>query len=147
MKNNSELTPKQDHRVIAKDFFEKGKNLEAWQLGWQVDHKMETKSSVSRKIFETYVDELGMNMVFYYLGDGNFYGIHSEQCPTPVFRFKKDLSEPFVYDQLGYSDTHNYEEEEILYMVPCDLKIWDVVKIDGKSLEEVLQNSYIVNIN
>ena len=109
--------------------------------------KRETKSSVSRKIFESYVEDWGRNLVFYYLDDGHFYGIHSEECPTPVFRFKKDLSEPFVYDQLGYGDTHNYENEEILYMVPCDQKIWDVVKIDDKSLEEVLQNSYIVNIN
>lgn len=144
-KNN--WAPKRDHTVVVKDFFEEGKNLEAWQLGWQADNKMETKSSVSRKIFETYIDDLGMNIVFFYLRDRNFYGIHSEECPTPIFRFKKDLSKPFIYDQLGDGDTHNYEEEEILYMIPCDQKIWDVVKIDGKSLEEVLQNSYIVNIS
>ena len=106
--------PKRDHRVWVKDFWGKGQNLEAWQLGWQVDHKMKTKSSVSRKIFELYIEDWGRNMVFYYFGDRNFYGIHSEQCPTPVFRFKKDLSEPYIYDQLGYGDTHNYDDEEVL---------------------------------
>jgi hypothetical protein len=32
-------------------------------------------------------------------------------------------------------------------MVSCDESVWDTVRIDGKSLEEVLQNSYIVNIS
>ena len=60
------------------------------------------------------------------------YGIHSEDCPTPVFILKKDQSEKYPIDQLA-GDTHDYAEGEILYNIPCDLKVWDVVKIDGKS--------------
>lgn len=137
---------KNDSKIIVPNFFGKDKPLLANQLGWNPMQRRETKSSVSRKIFETYVEEWGRNFVFYYVADGNFYGIHAEECPTPVFRFKKDLTEPFIYDQLGNGDTHNYKDEVILYMVPCNQNIWDVVKIDGKSLEEVLQDSYIVNI-
>lgn len=92
------------------------------------------------------VEEGGFNMIFYYVGDGNFYGIHAENCPIPVFRFRKESGE-CVYDQLGDRDTHDYYEEEILYMIPCDESVWDTVKIDGKSLEEILQDSYIVNIS
>lgn len=44
-------------------------------------------------------------------------------------------------------DTHDYADGEILFNVPCDQKVWDIVKIDGKSLEEVFQDSYIVNIS
>jgi hypothetical protein len=80
------------------------------------------------------------------LGDGNFYGIHSEMCPTPVFRFKK-LEAKYKYDELGEQDTHDFRDGEILYWVDKDQDVWDVVKIAGKSLEEILQNSYIVNIN
>ena len=32
-------------------------------------------------------------------------------------------------------------------MITCNESVWDTVKIDGKSLEEVLQDSYIVNIS
>ena len=32
-------------------------------------------------------------------------------------------------------------------MIPCDESVWDTVNIDGKSLEEILQDSYIVNIS
>lgn len=147
MKKTEFLSPqKRDHTVVVKDFFGKDQNLEAYQLGWDLDTKVEAKSSVSRKIFEYFVEELQRNLIFYYVKDGNFYGIHSENCPTPVFIFKKDKSEDFIFDQL-VGDTHDYDEGEILYMVPCDEKIWDVVKIDEKSLEEVLENSYIVNIS
>lgn len=138
--------PKRDHTVIIPNFFGDGQNLEAYQLGWDFDSKIEAKSSVSRKIFEYFVEKMGRNLIFFYVKDGNFYGIHSERCPTPVFIFKKDINEEYIIDQLD-GDTHDYDEGEILYMVPCEQKIWDVVKIDGKPLEEVLQDSYIVNIS
>lgn len=146
MKKACAREPKRNHDVIASDFFGQGKNLEAWQLGWQQDEKVETKSSVSKKIFNHFVEDMARNMIFYYLCDGNFYGIHAEECPTPVFRFKKERGN-CIYDQLGDQDTHDYADGEILYMVPCDESVWDTVKIDGKHLEEVLQNSYIVNIS
>lgn len=138
--------PKRDHSVVVNDFFGEGQNLEVWQLGWDIDAKIEAKTSVSRKLFEYYVEEQRRNLIFYYVKDGNFYGIHSEDCPTPVFIFKKDQSEKYPIDQL-VGDTHDYAEGEILYNIPCDQKVWDAVKIDGKSLEEVLQDSYIVNIS
>lgn len=138
--------PKRNHEVVVRDFFGEGQNLELWQLGWDIDSKIEARTSVSRKIFEYYVENLRRNLIFYYVKNGNFYGIHSENCPTPVFIFKKDTSEKYPMDQL-VGDTHDYPDGEILYEVPCDQKIWDTVKIDGKSLEEVLQDSYIVNVN
>ena len=138
---------KRNHRIVAKDFFDKGENLEAWQLGWTLRDKVQVKSAVSKKIFDYYVRDIGMNMIFYYVGDGNFYGIHGEECPTPVSRFKKEPSD-HIQGELGGRDTHCYQTEEILYMVDCDKEdLWDTVKIDGKSLEEVIQNSYIGVIN
>ena len=132
--------------VIIPDFFGEGQPLLSNQLGWSVDQRRNAKTSVSRKVFEYFVEELGRNLIFYYVKDDNFYGIHSENCPTPVFIFKKDKSERYPIDQLD-GDTHDYDEGLVLYNVPCNQKIWDVVKIDGKFLEEVLQDSYIVNIS
>ena len=76
-------------KVLIPNFFGLGQPLLSNQLGWNSMQRRETKTSVSRKIFEKYVEDWGRNMVLYYLGDGNFYGIHSEKCPTPVFRFQK----------------------------------------------------------
>lgn len=131
---------------VLPNFFEAGEPLMKYQLGWDVDHRVEAKSSVSKKIFDYYVEDLGRNMIFYYLDDGCFYGIHAERCPTPVFRFKKDTSEPVVMDQLK-GDTHDFEDGEILCWVDDEHDIWNEVKIGGKSLEQVLQRSYIVNIS
>ncbi len=107
---------------------------------------METKSSVSKKIFQTYIEIGHFNIIIYYIEDGNFYGFHSENCPIPLFRFKKEPGK-YIYDQLGDQDTHDYMNGELLYMIPCDESVWETVKSDGKSLEEVLQNSYIVNLS
>lgn len=92
------------------------------------------------------MEECHFNVIFYYVKDGNFYGIHSENCPRPVSRFKKEKAEVTIY-KIGNQDTHDYEDGGILYNVPCDQRVWDVVKIDCKSMEEVLQDSYIVNIS
>ncbi|MCM1141885.1 MAG: hypothetical protein NC453_25220, partial [Muribaculum sp.] len=89
--------PKRNHTVVVHNFFGEGKNLEAWQLGWQPENRMETKSSVSKKIFNTYVQVGHFNMIFYYVEDGNFYGIHAEYCPIPVFKFKKDADRYPIY--------------------------------------------------
>ncbi|MCM1137899.1 MAG: hypothetical protein NC453_04865 [Muribaculum sp.] len=67
-------------------------------------------------------------------------------APFRFFKFKKDADRYPIY-QIENQDTHDYAKGEILYMIPCDDSVWDTVKIDGKSLEEVLQNSYIVNIS
>lgn len=137
---------KRDHTIVVKNFFGEGQNLEMWQLGWDLDSKIEAKTSVTRKIFDYFIEDLGRNMIFYYVKNGNFYGIHAETCPTPVFMFKKDKSERYPINQID-GDTHDYHSGEILYLVPCDESVWDTVRIDGKPLEEVLQNSYIVNIS
>ena len=146
MKKLPHNTAKRNHDVVIPNFFGEGKNLEMWQLGWQPENRRETKSSVSKKIFQTYVEEGRFNMIFYYVGDGNFYGIHAENCPIPVFRFKKKQSTYPIY-AIENQDTHDYNSGDILYMIPCGESVWDNVKIDGKSLEEVLQDSYIVNIS
>jgi hypothetical protein len=131
---------------VVPNFFGEGKNLEAWQLGWQLENQRETKSSVSKKIFDTYIEIGHFNMIFYYLADGNFYGIHAENCPIPAFRFKK-VAHSYPIFQIEDKDTHDYADEEILYTIPSGESVWETVKIGGKSLEEVLQNSYIVNIS
>lgn len=137
---------KKNDTPLIPDFFGQGEPLLQSQLGWQELEKRGAKSSVSKKIFNFFVEDCGRNMVFYYLGDGNFYGIHAEICPTPVFRFKK-VPADFIYDELGEQDTHDYSDGDVLFWVDCNRDIWDEVRIDGKSLEDVLQNSYIVNIS
>jgi hypothetical protein len=135
-----------NHTIVVPNFFGKGKHLETWQLGWQPENRREAKSSVSKKIFNTYVEIGHYNIIFYYVGDGNFYGIHAENCPIPIFRFKKGASRYPIY-QIEDKDTHDYADGEIMYEIPSGKSVWETVTIDDKPLEEVLQNSYIVSIS
>jgi hypothetical protein len=52
-----------------------------------------------------------------------------------------------TYNELAGKDTHEYLHEEVLFWVDENQDFWNVVRIDGKSLEEVLQNAYIINIS
>jgi hypothetical protein len=137
---------KQQSKVLVPNFFGEGEHLHANQLGWRKIDRQEAKSSVSKNIFNYFIEELGRNMIFYHIDSKAFYGIHAEICPTPIFRFK-DLNSKYVYDKLGSQDTHDFRDGQVLYWIDKNHDVWDSVLIDGKRLEEVIQNSFIVNIN
>lgn len=59
MNNKPKNFPRRNHDVVVTNFFGEGKNLEVWQLGWQPENRRETKSSISKKIFQSYVEEGG----------------------------------------------------------------------------------------
>lgn len=142
-KTKMEEKPK-DMTVLVENFFDIGRPLRAYHLGWHEDDRIEAKSSVSKKIFNFYY-EMCFNIVFYYVKDGCFYGIHSEITPTPVFRFKQNLEKEIVKFQIE-GDTHDYMDGEILYMLEDGQSAWDTIKIGGASMEEIIQNSFIVSI-
>jgi len=143
MKNRYQFQPKKDHTVVISNFFGDGENLEAHQLGWQLEDKQEAKSSVSKKIFNCYIEDMGMNMIFYYVDDNHWYGIHNEMCPFPFFRFKSKDGIVYPNDQMP-CDTHCFADNDILQWIDCDSNAWDDIKVNGKHLEEVLERSYIL---
>lgn len=111
-------------------------------LGWQEDTIMEAHSFVSKEIFETFVVECGLNFGFYYVDNDTFYGLHTEGIPIEFFIFERDRTQPYIYWQCEV-DTH--EGGEVLYSFDeLTMDIWDTIKIDGKSLEEVIERSIIL---
>ena len=131
-------------KVLIENFWDKGKHLTAGQLGWQRPEKEEARSLVSKEIFEFEVVEVGWNMSFYYLDNDTFYGIHSECIPTEVKILPRDRTIPYLNSQCE-CDTHVDGEVIASFDDPHD--IWDNLKIDGKSLEEVLERSVIIVLN
>lgn len=130
-------------RIIAREnFFDIGVHLYTDQLGWDLDDRRASRSSVSKKIFNYYVVKCGTNLIFYNVADDHFYGVHSERTPVPIFRFKEDPDEQ-IPDLKTSNDTHDFDEGEILgeYENPED--IWDNFRLNGESLEEILQHSFI----
>lgn len=131
--------------IVVKDFFSANEHLYLDQLGWTAREKQEARSFVSKEIFEFEVVKVGLNLAFYYVDNDTFYGIHTERIPIEVKVLPRDRdASPYINSQCK-GDTH--VEGEVIFS--CDDKnlLWGGISIDGKTLEEVLNRSYIITLN
>lgn len=132
-------------KVIIENFFDDGEHLYADQLGWSKREKQEARSFISKKIFEFEVVTVGLNLAFYYVDNGNFYGIHAESVPIDVKVLPRDNPNcPYINSQCK-GDTHIHGN--VLFSFQHPEELWDGIRIDDKSLEEVLNRSYIITLN
>lgn len=87
---------------------------------------------------------VGLNLAFYYLDDGRFYGIHRECIPIDVKILPLDHPEnPHINSQCK-GDTH--VDGDVIFSCRDPKELWDGVRIGGKSLEEVISRSYIITL-
>lgn len=133
----------EQRKIAVENFYGVGKHIYVDQLGWQPEERKEARTSVSKEIFEYEVVRVGLNMSFYYIDNDTFYGIHTERTPIEFKILPRDRSEPFVGWQCE-GDTH--DEGEVLYSFNNAEEIWDAVRIDEKTLEEVLERSVILDL-
>ena len=134
-----------NRKIIIENFFDNGEHLFADQLGWSKREKKEARSLVSKDIFEFEVVSVGLNLAFYYVDNDTFYGIHTESIPIEVKVLPRDNpNSPYINSQCK-GDTHVHGEVILSFQHPEEL--WDGIKIDGNSLEEVLNRSYIITLN
>ena len=131
--------------VVINNFFGDGAHLYEDQLGWTKREKTEARSLVSKEIFDFEVVLVGLNLAFYYVDDDRFYGIHNESIPIKVKILPRDTPDsPYINSQCT-GDTH--VDGEVIFSCRDPNELWDGVRIDGKSLEEVLSRSYIITLN
>ena len=131
--------------IVVKNFFGEDEHLYLDQLGWTTREKQEARSFVSKEIFEFEVVNVGLNLAFYYVDNDTFYGIHTECIPIEVKALPRDKdASPYINGQCK-GDTH--ADGEIIFSCEDRRQLWDGIKIDDKSLEEVLSRSYIVTLN
>ena len=118
-------------------------------LGWNERNKADARFTESSKIFYYYMVEVGFNLSFYYVDDGCFYVIETEKEPDiEVRRIFKDPNwdgKYLLHSVVGAGATN--ADGEILYVIQRREDIWDTVKINGKSLEEVLSRSVILEMD
>lgn len=134
----------EQRKIAVENFYGEGEHIYVDQLGWQPEERKEARTSVSKEIFEYEVVRVGLNMSFYYLDNDTFYGIHTERLPIEVKELPRDRTEPYIGWQCE-GDTH--DEGKVLYSFDKAEDLWDNVRIDGKTLEEVLERSYIMDLN
>ena len=131
-------------KIVVPNFWGEGENIYEDELGWDLVTKQEAGSLVSKEIFNFEVVKVGLNLGFYYIDNDTFYGIHREQYPIEVKILPRDNSEEFIGLQCD-CDTH--KDGEVIASFDNEHDIWDNLKIDGHSLEDVLVRSYIINLS
>lgn len=133
-----------ERKIVLKDFYRDGEHIYEDMLGWDEDCRKEARSMVSKEIYDFFITRAGLNLGFYYLDDDTFYGIHSERYPIEV----KILPRDRTIRHLGYQcevDTH--DEGEVIASFDDENEMWNNLRINGKTLEQVLERSYIMAIN
>ena len=130
--------------VVVKDFYGPDEHLYSDMLGWRTEDKKEARSFVSKDIFKYMIVDVGWNLAFYYVDGDTFYGIHTEWLPIEVKILPRDRAEPYIGLQCE-GDTH--DDGEVVASFRRREDIWDGLLIDGKSLEEILERSYIMSLN
>ena len=132
--------------IVIKDFYNCGKHLYQDELGWGQYEKREAKSNNTKDIYDHIVGIVGLNVSFFYVGDKNFYAIFTEQAPIAVKLLKYNNPEAeWLYQKR--SDTNPHSKDCIImgkYNTAED--IWNNFTIDGKHLDEILENSRILDV-
>jgi len=136
------MVEQNDKRQIAiPNFYGEGKHIYEDELGWRELEKQESETDVSREIFRFEIERVGLNLGFYYIDNDTFYGIHTEGYPIKVKILPRNRAEEFIGWQCD-GDTH--ADGEVIASFDDVHDIWNNLKINGHSLEEVLARSYIV---
>lgn len=140
---------KENDKIIIPNFSEtEPHDLFESELGWGDGAADDAHSDDPEAIFRYYIDIVGFNIAFYYVDDGCFYSIFTEEIPINVIRKFKDPNwdGKFIIDSvIGAVDT--YAPGDIIYSTDDASKIWNELKIGGKSIGEVLERSVIMTFD
>ena len=71
-------------KIAIKDYYGRDKHIYEDELGFRKRMKSEARSLVAREVFRYHVEEVGLNLAFYYPKTDTFYGIHTESIPIKV---------------------------------------------------------------
>ena len=143
------MSTKENDRVILRNFTEtEPHELYESELGWWKSASADAQSDDPEAIFRYYIDMVGLNIAFYYIDDGCFYSIFTEEIPINVIRKLKDPAWDgrFIIDSaIGAVDTD--AAGEVIYSTDDASKIWNELRIGGKSIGEVLKRSVILTLD
>lgn len=137
------MTPR-NRKIAIPDFYGPGKNVYEDELGWPLYAKKEAGSVVSKEVFMEQIVDVGLNIGFYYIDNDTFYGIHRENYPIECKILPRNRKEKYIGWQCD-GDTHC--DGKVIASFDDEHDIWDGLKIDGHSLEEVLERSFIIFLN
>jgi len=140
-------------KVLIEDFWNVGdangdKTLREDELGWPQSLKEDAQSDYSERVFRYVIEEVGFNLVFYWIKDRNFYVIETEKTPVEVRKLypnpQWDGKYEFLKVGLLGEGASSCSAGEVIATFDDEALIWDELKIDGVPIGDVLVQSKIV---
>lgn len=114
-------------------------------LGWRERDYQDAGSDNPEKVFNYHWKHF-FSIVFYYPAKGSFYELFMEGYPFKFWKVKtRDKWDgKWISQQIAWN---SHEEGEVLFTFDDDTDLWNALKIDKKTIGEVLANSLILEIN
>lgn len=140
--------------IIIKDFWNVGfngdKSLTKEQLGGSKHIQEEAQSDNPETIFRYIVEVVGLNILFYWMKDKQWYTIETEKSPIEVRHIFPNPNwdgkcECLKAGKEGFPQTCSKSEILATFDEPID--IWDNLKIDDAPIGEILKSSVITDLD
>lgn len=119
-------------------------------LGWSKSMKRDAQSDYPETIFRYVVEIMGLNILFYWIKDGNWYTIETEKNPIEVRRIDRysNWDGKYEYFKSGVDGSPQTNSPgEILATYSDPIEIWSNLKIDGTPIGKVLEESIITDLD
>ena len=144
-----------DRKIIKKNFWNVGdngdRNLYEEDLGWTSNSFIQdARSDYPEDIFRYYVEMVGLNILFYWVEDENFYTIETEKDPIEIRRIypNPDYTGKSEYSKAGNGPGPSTSSDgEILATFEDPTKIWNNFTISGVPLAKVFERSVIIDLD
>ena len=143
------------NKIIVKNFYNEWSyddpSLREKDLGWSDALVCDAQSDDPETIFRYVVEIVGLNILFYWIDDRNFYTIETERNPIEVRRIYDnpnwDGKVEYMKADLQGCGPRTCSKGEVLatFQEPSD--IWGQLKINGISIGDVLKRSAILDLD
>lgn len=145
---------KMDRHILIQNFWNVGfngdKSLAKEDLGWSETVKEDAQTDNPEMIFRYIVEIVGLNILFYWLKDRQWYTIETEKFPIEVRRIFPNPNwdgkcEYLKAGKEGFPQTCSDGEVVATFNEPIEL--WGNLKIDNVPIGEILENSVISDLD
>lgn len=134
-----------EKEIVIKNWHPEDPVIYKDDLSWRKDDCRDAESTDPQSVFTYYWKHFN-SIVFYYLGDGNFYELFMENYPFKFWRIqeRKIWNGKWICEKISWND---HEEGEVLFTFDDDTDLWNTLTLYNLPIGEILNNSVIAEIN
>lgn len=143
-----------NNKVLIPNFFKVrcngDKSIRKEDLGWSDSIKRDAQSDKPETIFRYIVEILGLNILFYWLKDHQWYTIETEKDLIEVRRIYPNPNLDGKYEMTKTDlngEPHTSSKGEIITTFNSPTQVWDELSINNVPIGEVLENSVITDLD